>query len=134
MSVTVEGVACVSTSMPVPATEETTAAEAAFAVAPSVASTFTSGEGGVASVPTADAAVAMSSSAALWRMHERKEDMRSAVGGAAMAGIGSVPTSMPVPAAEAAVAVASAAVPGPRGGALAVVGGRPSETEVMCTL
>ena len=85
MSVTVEGVACVSTSMPVPATEETTAAEAAFAVAPSVASTFTSGEGGVASVPTADAAVAMSPSAALWRMHERKEDMRSEVGGAVMA-------------------------------------------------
>ena len=88
----------------------------------------------MANVLAADAAVAMSSSAALWRMHERKEDMRSAVGGAAMAGIGSVPTSMPVPAAEAAVAVASAAVPGPRGGALAVVGGRPSETEVMCTL
>ena len=88
----------------------------------------------MASVPTADAAVAMSSSAALWRMHERKEDMRSAVGGAAMVGIGSVLTSMPVTAAEAAVAVAPAAVPGPRGDALAVVGGRPSETEVMCTL
>ena len=60
----------------------------------------------MASVPTADAAVAMSLSAALWRMHERKEDMRSEVGGAVMAGIGSVPTSMPVSAAEAAVAVA----------------------------
>ena len=55
--------------------------EAAFAVAPPQASTCTSGGRGVASVSAADAVVAMSSSAALWRMHERKEDMRSAVGG-----------------------------------------------------
>ena len=62
-------------------TKRTAAAEAAFAVAPSSASTFTSGEGGVASVPAADAAVAVASSATLRRMYERKEDMRPAVGG-----------------------------------------------------
>ena len=53
--------------------KETAAAEAAFTVAPSVASTFTSGEGGVASVSVlaADATVvAVASSSARRRMHE----------------------------------------------------------------
>ena len=115
-------------------TKETVAAKAELAVAPSSASTCPSEEGGVAGVPAVGAAIAVALSAARRRMYERKEDMRSAVGGGATVGLGSVSTSMPVPAAEAAVAVAPAAVPGPRGGALAVVGGRPSETEVMCTL
>ena len=44
-------------------------------VAPSLTSMFTSGEGGVASVSAADAAVAVASSAARRRMYERKEDM-----------------------------------------------------------
>ena len=47
-------------------------------------------------VSVADAAVAVSSSAARRRsMLERKEDMCSAVGGAAMAGTGSVPPAIP---------------------------------------
>ena len=91
--------------------KETAVAEAAFAVAPSVAPTFTSGEGGVASVSATDAAVAVASPAARRRMYRRKEDMCSAVGGAVVVGTGSVSTSMPVSAAEAAVAVAPAAVP-----------------------
>ena len=61
-------------------------------------------------VSAVDAAVAVSSPAACRRMFERKEDMCSAVGGAAMAGIGSVPTAMPMQVVEAAVAVAPAAV------------------------
>ena len=64
----------------------------------------------VANVSAADAAVAVPSSAARRRMLERKEDMRSAVRGAAMVGTGSVPTTMPMSAVEAAVAVAPAAV------------------------
>ena len=64
----------------------------------------------MASVPAADAAVAMASSAARRRMYERKEDMCSAVGGAVVVGTGSVPTSMSTPAVEVAVAVAPAAV------------------------
>ena len=54
---------------------EAAAVESAFAVAPSLAATSTSGEGGVASVPAVDAAVAAASSAILRRMYERKEDM-----------------------------------------------------------
>ena len=64
----------------------------------------------VANASAADAAVAVPSSAARRRMLERKEDMCLAVGGAAMVGIGSVPTAMPMSAVEAAVAVAPAAV------------------------
>jgi len=43
-------------------------------------------------------------------MYERKEDMCPAVGGTVVIGTGSVPTSMPTPAVEAAAAVAPAAV------------------------
>ena len=64
----------------------------------------------MASVPAADAAVAVASSATLWRMYERKEDMLPAVGGTVAIGTGSVPTSMPTPAVEVAVAVALATV------------------------
>ena len=60
---------------------EAAAVESAFAVAPSLAATSTSGEGGAASVPAADAAVVAALSATLRRMYERKEDMRPAVGG-----------------------------------------------------
>ena len=62
----------------------------------------------MASVPAADAAVAVASSATLRRMYERKEDMRPAVGGTVVIGTGSVPTSTPTPAVEVAVAVAPA--------------------------
>ena len=61
-------------------------------------------------VSAADAAVAVASSATLRRMYERKEDMRPAVGGSVVIGTGSVSTSMPTPAVEAAVAVAPAMV------------------------
>ena len=64
----------------------------------------------MASVPAADAAVAVASSATLRRMYERKEDMRPAVGGTVVIGTGSVSTSMPTPAVEVAVAVAPATV------------------------
>ena len=92
-------------------TTETVAAEAAFTVAPSLASTFTSGGRGVANVSVVDAAVAAASSAARRRMYERTEDMCSVVGGAAVVGTRPVPTSMPTPAVETAVAVAPVAVP-----------------------
>ena len=91
-------------------TAEAEAAKAGLAVAPSLASTLTSGEEGVASVPAADAAVAVVSSATRRRMYERKEDMRSAVGGTVAIGARSVSTSMPTPAVEVAVAVAPATV------------------------
>ena len=67
-------------------TKEMVAAEAAFVVAPSSAFTPTSGGGAVSvgSVSAADAAVAVASSAARRRTHERKEDMCSAVGGMAV--------------------------------------------------
>ena len=58
----------------------------------------------------ADAAVAAAPSATLRRMNERKEEMCPAVGGSAVIGTGSVSTSMPTPAVEAAVAVAPAMV------------------------
>ena len=58
----------------------------------------------------ADAAVAAALSATLRRMNERKEEMCPAVGGSAVIGTGSVSTSMPTPAVEAAVAVAPAMV------------------------
>ena len=59
-----------------------TSVATALAVAPSVAPTSTSGEGCVASsVPAAGAAVVVASSATRRRMHERKEDMCSALGG-----------------------------------------------------
>ena len=80
---------------------EAAAVESAFAVAPSLAATSTSREGGAASVPAVDAAVVAALSAMLRRMYERKEDMRPAVG------TGSAPTSMSAPA-EVAVAVAPA--------------------------
>ena len=70
--------------------KETAVAEVACAVAPSMASTFTSGGGGVANVSVADVAVAVASSATLRRMYERKEDMRPAVGGGAVTGSGPV--------------------------------------------
>ena len=89
-------------------TAEAEAAKAGLAVAPSLASALTSGEESVASVPAADAAVAVVSSAIRRRMYERKEDMRSAVGGAVAIGTRSVSTSMPTPAVEVAVAVAPA--------------------------
>ena len=58
-----------------------------------------------------DVAVAMASSVTRRRTYERKEDMSSALGGAVVAGTGSVPTaSMPTPAVEVAVAVALATV------------------------
>ena len=57
-----------------------------------------------------DAAVAMASSATRQRTYERKEDMRSTVGGTAVIGTGSAPTSVPILTVETAVAVASAAV------------------------
>jgi len=86
-------------------------AEAAFVVSPPVTSTSISREGCVASVPAAGAAVAVASSATLRRMYERKEDMSSALGGAVVAGTGSVPiASMPTPAMEVAVSVALATV------------------------
>ena len=90
--------------------EETAMAEAvgaACAVEPSVASTSASGEGCVTRVSAADAAVAVALSATLRRMYERKEDMRSAVGGTVVIGTGSAPTSMAAPA-EVAGAVAPA--------------------------
>ena len=65
----------------------------------------------MASVSAADAAVAVAASAARRRMYERKEDMCSALGGAVVAGTGSVPTCTPTPAAEAAVTVVPAVVP-----------------------
>ena len=82
----------------------------AFAVAPSLAPMFTSGEGDVAKVSAADADVAVASPATLWRMYERKEDMRSLVGGTVITGTGSVLTSMPTPVVEVTVAVALATV------------------------
>ena len=91
-------------------TAEAEAAKAGLAVAPSLASTLISGEEGVASDPAADAAVAVVSSATRRRMYERKDDMRSAVGGTVAIGTRSVSTSMPTPAVEVAVAVAPAAV------------------------
>ena len=84
-----------------PREAEAAAVESAFAVAPSLAATSTSREGGAASVPAVDAAVVAALSAMLRRMYERKEDMRPAVG------TGSAPTSMSAPA-EVAVAVAPA--------------------------
>ena len=86
----------------------TAAAEAALAVASSSASTFTSEEGGVASVPAADAAVTVASSATLRRMYERKEDMRPAVGGGAVTGSGPMSTATPMPTVEVTVAVVPA--------------------------
>ena len=59
----------------------------------------------MASIPAADATVTVTSSATLRRMYERKEDMRPAVGGAAVTGSGSVSTATPTPAMEVAVAV-----------------------------
>ena len=59
----------------------------------------TSEGGGEVSISAADAAVAAAPSAACRRMHERKEDMCSVVGGAAAVRTGSVPTAMPIPAA-----------------------------------
>ena len=91
-------------------TAEAEAAKAGLAVAPSLASTLISGEEGVASDPAADAAVAVVSSATRRRMYERKDDMRSAVGGTVAIGTRSVSTSMPTPAVEVAVAVAPATV------------------------
>ena len=80
---------------------EAAAVESAFAVAPLLAATSTSREGGAASVPAVDAAVVAALSAMFRRMYERKEDMRPAVG------TGSAPTSMSAPA-EVAIAVAPA--------------------------
>jgi len=85
--------------------------EKVAAVAPSLASTFTSGEGNVAMASAVDAAVAVASSATRRRMYERKEDSCWAVGGTIVIGTGSVSTSMPTSAVEVAVAVAPAAVP-----------------------
>ena len=81
--------------------KEAAAVESAFAVAPSSTATSTSREGGAASIPAVDAAVAVALSAMLRRMYERKEDMLPAVG------TGSAPTSTSAPA-EVAVAVAPA--------------------------
>ena len=88
----------------------TAAPEAASAAAPSVASMFTSGEGGVATASVADVAAAVVSSATRRRMHERKEDMCSAVGGTVVIGTGSVRNSTLTSAVEVAIAVAPAVV------------------------
>ena len=52
----------------------------------------------VAVASSADAAVAVVLSATLRRMYERKEDMRPAVGGSVVIGTGSVSTATPTPA------------------------------------
>ena len=91
-------------------TAETEAAKAGLAVAPSLTFMLTSREGGVAMASAVDAAVAMASSVTRRRTYERKEDMCSALGGAVVAGTGSVSTSMPTPVVEVAVAVALATV------------------------
>ena len=76
------------------------AAEAAVAVAPSAVPTVASGEEEAASSVTC------------WRMRRRKEDTCSAVvGGATLAGLGTVPTSIPASTAEAAVAVGPSSAP-----------------------
>ena len=106
--------AAVSTGEKVPLSDdrnETAAAEAALAVAPSLTPTSPSGEGGVANVSAADAAAAVAPSATLRRMYERKEDMCPAVGGTAVIGTGPMSTSTPASVVEVAVAVAPATVP-----------------------
>ena len=89
---------------------ETAAPEAASAAAPSVASVFTLEEGGVATASMADVAAAAVSPATRRRMHERKEDMCSAVGGTVVIGTGSVRNSTLTSAVEVAIAVAPAVV------------------------
>ena len=80
------------------------------AAACSLTSTFTSGGGCVASVSAVGVAVAVASSATRRRMHERKEDMCSAVGGTVVIGTGSVRNSTLTSAVEVAIAVAPAVV------------------------